>query len=251
MALKQGLEGIVNEPLKTKIEAFTRSEITNSIFFGNTPITDVFTADYDSLTETEKYVKAILLLQGVCKECDSAKLEEAAIILDHLSCKAPTSQIYRALAYVHALDGRFIEANYVLEKGKVLGTGLEHFLANKLKEGGDVVSRLDYRPDMSYVAVYQENDRQIEKLLRETKKAEVVLVVDDLKYVASLKNKFKDSLYTIETESEIHEKYNPFTESRLRIVLKNNNNGIVEKGYQFGMQKALNPNQCKMAQFEK
>lgn len=99
--------------------------------------------------------------------------------------------------------------------------------------------------DTTYVLLADENlENNIQDLLSREKeeKFDIVIVKDNISGLSEFTEKYKDRLATVETEHKIWEKnkYNTDrTNGLIRIVLKNNNNGYLQRGLNMGIRKAI------------
>jgi len=231
----------LEEFLYSSSKRFVESKIDS---ISNSEKQRIFATEYDTLNSSDKKAKALILLAEFGQKRDSTKLEEAAIILDNLSKKSKEPQIYEALTFVHALAGRYSEAHDALGKTEQLDGHLEEYesldklLTKRNEQGRKAAKALDFKPSQSFIINYKTDKKAaLTKLLRK-ENVEVIAVVDDINFLPEIRDSFNDSLYTIETESKIHEVFNPINNSRLRVILKNNDNDISEKSINLGIRKA-------------
>src|SRR3989344_869681 len=260
MVLDTIFKPVLEEMVLDRARFFAETQIVLLSEMINRPITQVLNEDFDSLSAQEKYAKALLLLSDYSYDKNKTKLEEATVILDHLSANAEDNQsVYTALAFTQGLDHRYLEADLALRKvrpnfrdaeEKEPRLGCTYHLETLIAEGKEELTRkkggLHFKPKESYVLLYEDNAADVEKLLGDFEDSEVVLVVDNINHLQAIKERFADSLYTIENESKVYETFSPSTSSKLRVILKNSNNGISEKGQEFGKAQANQRDRTKI-----
>lgn len=260
MVLDELIKPVLEELVLDRARFFAETQLVLLSDLMNRPITQVLDEDFNSLSSQEKYAKAMFLLSDYAYSKNKTKLEEATIILDHLSADGEEAQsVYTALAFTQVLDHRYLEADSALRKvkdnfrdaeRKESLLGCTYHLETLIEEGKEELARkkdgLNFKPKESYVILYEDNAADVEKLLHDFDDSEVVLVLDNINHLQTIKDRFADSLYTIEAESKVYETFSPSTSSRLRVVLKNSNNGITEKGQEFGKAQANQGDQTKI-----
>ena len=107
MVLDTIFKPVLEEMVLDRARFFAETQIVLLSEMINRPITQVLNEDFDSLSAQEKYAKALLLLSDYSYDKNKTKLEEATVILDHLSANAEDNQsVYTALAFTQGLDHR-------------------------------------------------------------------------------------------------------------------------------------------------
>lgn len=211
----------------------------------------VVSNDYDGLEPIHKYCKATLLSYMGASKNNPTDLEEAAIILDNLAKDHDDVQMNYVIALNHYFAERYSESQDALNKVKQeyqlsdVDRELSRNLNRQIQEMRSEVAALENKPKRSYILNY-ENNKTLEKALQQ-EDSEVILLVDQIKHLKKIKRNFGDQIYTVETEKDIHETYDP--SKKLRVVLKHNNNGIASKGINMGIRKARQKDRNNIYEF--
>ena len=93
----------------------------------------------------------------------------------------------------------------------------------------------------AYVLVDQHNnliELQLDEVLRGLGRKEDVIVIQDRQEACDIKKRYGDKLCSVETEHRVWEQHEG-DHRKIRLILKNNNNGNHMKALKMGVRKAL------------
>ena len=96
-------------------------------------------------------------------------------------------------------------------------------------------------PERTYVLVDQHNnliELQLDEVLRGLGRKEDVIVIQDRQEACDIKKRYGDKLCSVETEHRVWEQHEG-DHRKIRLILKNNNNGNHMKALKMGVRKAL------------
>ncbi|MEM4263313.1 MAG: glycosyltransferase family 4 protein [Candidatus Woesearchaeota archaeon] len=207
-------------------------------------------------------------MSGVLEMSKQGLIEEAQFAADSLLEAVGENEgnvwLFKSLNY--ARDKRFDEARDALVKGFKIAKGtiapeLEGMLENiyqqftkviRSRKRGKVYNKKFFKGqekkveiDTTYVVLADENlDNTLQELLKreDKEKFDIVVVKDKIDGIDHFKEKYKERLATVETEHKVWDR-NPYntekTNGLIRVVLKNDNNGYVQRALNMGIRKAM------------
>jgi len=173
--------------------------------------------------------------------------EQATEITDRLLMHGFRSvDTYLVAALAQLIDRRFQEAREALIAARSMErcADVEAVIGALDAIVSEHIAGTPYRdgvPERTYVLVDQHNnliELQLDEVLRGLGREEDVSIIQDRQEACDIKKRYGDKLCSVETEHRVWEQHEG-DHRKIRLILKNNNNGNHMKALKMGVRKAL------------